>query len=368
MYTVFEKNVDMRTIQVYNENLDYDETITEVMKYKHVLYAYNHDYNFITVQLDITTKQDKNNFLHLKPVNNIFSPIIEKGRKVEKENEMVCPMYLSIKEIPKTRKDLIPMSRYLNKYVNLSYSSYLYGDSITDVEVAEDFNKKVKIVGLYDNSFSVETYNECYMLDTQLKQMNLESRNVYSDEFLKDNIMNENGVFTTAIVDKSENVSKLVKRLNDDGYLVTTSYFDNSFANKAIYLTYGSFIFIGIIVTMMLLVYITNSIKKDKFDIALYKVFGYSKQDISNIVLVKIVSVTILAFLISLILIIIGIIIANNIIQNNIEYGMLNISISIFRELMFILFIFLVFIFISQYITKKIIKLEVKDILNEDNL
>ena len=61
MDTVFRENMDMRTMLVYREDLNYEQTIDAMMSIEHVVYSYNQRYNYKAVKLDKTLKYDKNN-------------------------------------------------------------------------------------------------------------------------------------------------------------------------------------------------------------------------------------------------------------------------------------------------------------------
>ena len=133
---------------------------------------------------------------------------------------MICPLYLGKVSDPKTREDLISMKKYLNKYVNISYNSYEV-DDIRNPKVNKSFNKSIKIVGLYDNVLSSESYNECYMLSEQLIKMVDESQDVYTENFLKDNVVQNTGVFTNVILDDVENLDVVRSELEEKGYVTT---------------------------------------------------------------------------------------------------------------------------------------------------
>ena len=47
---VFKEDVDMRTILVYKEGLDYESTINDVLKINNVVFSYNQQFNYMNVK------------------------------------------------------------------------------------------------------------------------------------------------------------------------------------------------------------------------------------------------------------------------------------------------------------------------------
>ena len=104
---VFKEDVDMRTILVYKEGVDYESTINDVLKINNVVFSYNQQFNYMNVKLDIISNNELG--LNIKPATNTFSPTIIMGRKLKDFDEMICPLYLGKVSEPKTREHLISM-------------------------------------------------------------------------------------------------------------------------------------------------------------------------------------------------------------------------------------------------------------------
>ena len=367
MDTVFRENMDMRTMLVYREDLNYEQTIDAMMSIEHVVYSYNQRYNYKAVKLDKTLKYDKNNYLYIKPVSLEFSPKIVKGRAIENEGEIICPMYLSKSVTPKTKKDLLSMESYLEKEVVISYESYFI-DDMRNPEINNKFQRKLRVVGLYNNVLSYATYSECYMLDSELQEMVKESTTIYSDNFLKDNAVSEDGTYTTVIVDDIDNFMDVKTSLENQGYYITTSSVDTAFVNNLKNFSYKGLIIIAIILVGVLLLYINNIIRSNSNDIGLYKVFGYKENDIVKTLVLQISFLILISYLISLLFINVGIVVTNNIISHYIEYACLSVSLSVIHETIYLCLIILFVMAASILISQKISKMQIRSIFDESSM
>lgn len=362
---VFKEDVDMRTILVYKEGLDYESTINDVLKIDNVVFSYNQQFNYMNVKLDIISNNELG--LNIKPATNIFSPTIIMGRGLKSFDEMICPLYLGKVSDPKTREDLISMKKYLNKYVNISYNSYEV-DDIRNPKVNKSFNKSIKIVGLYDNVLSSESYNECYMLSEQLIKMVDESQDVYTENFLKDNVVQNTGVFTNVILDDVENLDVVRSELEEKGYVTTEgASFDTSFFNKLKNISYTGLIIVLALLLFVFLIFISSIVKNTKNSIALYKLFGFREKDLIFIMSFQVVFLTCLAYIISLLFLLVSVGILNSIISNYINYSCLSIFISPFHEFIYILFILVFIVISSYYISRSVSKLQIRRILADGN-
>ena len=362
---VFKEDVDMRTILVYKEGLDYESTINDVLKINNVVFSYNQQFNYMNVKLDIISNNELG--LNIKPATNTFSPTIIMGRKLKDFDEMICPLYLGKVSEPKTREHLISMKKYLNKYVNISYNSYEI-DDIRSPKVNKSFNKTIKIVGLYDNVLSSESYNECYMLSEELIKMVDESQDVYTENFLKDNVVQNTGVFTNVILDDVENLGVVRLELEEKGYVTTEgASFDTSFFNKLKNISYTGLIIVLALLLFVFLIFISSVVKNTKNSIALYKLFGFREKDLIFIMSFQVVFLTCLAYIISLLFLLVSVGILNSIISNYINYSCLSIFISLFHEVIYMLFILVFIVISSYYISRSVSKLQIRRILADGN-
>lgn len=366
LFNDYTKNYsEARSLLVYKE-MNYSDIVSDLIDREHVVIVYNQDYNMATGYLNIVNKKI---YVNIKPLNNIYSPKIISGRKVNNSNEMICPKYLAknISDLT-TISDVINMKDYVNKELNLSYKKEIFRDLYT-IDTLKEYSRKIKIVGLYDDGYSTGMFYDCYMLDETLKEIVEEERIVYSDEYLSQVKVEENGLSTSVVVDKLENVDTVSKQLKEDGYIVErqlamkTELLENiNLISKV--LTIIMFLFIIII----FVIYLGNMIKKQKRDIGLYKLFGFTNRQITNIIIFKVLTIIILSIVLEGVIIMFLLEKANLEIDKILNYAYIDLKLFLVPQFIFIVFIILLIIFISKLVMNKVCKFEVGSILNENNL
>lgn len=366
LFNDYTKNYsEARSLFVYKD-INYSNIVSDLINREHIAIVYNQDYNMATGYLNIDNKKI---YVNIKPLNNIYSPKIISGRKVNNSNEMICPKYLAknISDLT-TISDVINMKDYVDKELNLSYKKEIFRDLYT-IDTIKEYSRKIKIVGLYDDGYSTGMFYDCYMLDETLKEIVEEERIVYSDEYLSQVKVEENGLSTSVVVDKLENVDTVSKQLKEDGYIVErqlaikTELLENINLISKI-LTVIMFLFISII----FVIYLGNMIKKQKRDIGLYKLFGFTNRQITNIIIFKVLTIIILSIVLEGVIIMFLLEKANLEIDKILNYAYIDLKLFLVPQFIFIVFIILLIILISRLVINKVCKLEVGNILNENNL
>ncbi len=366
LFNDYTKNYsEARSLFVYKD-MNYSDIVSDLINREHIAIVYNQDYNMATGYLNIDNKKI---YVNIKPLNNIYSPKIISGRKVIDSNEMICPKYLAknISDLT-TISDVINMKDYVDKELNLSYKKEIFRDLYT-IDTLKEYSRKIKIVGLYDDGYSMGMFYDCYMLDETIKEIVEEERIVYSDEYLSQVKVEDNGLATSVLVDKLENVDTVSKQLKEDGYIVErqlsmkTELLENiNLISKA--LTIIMFLFISII----FVIYLGNMIKKQKRDIGLYKLFGFTNRQITNIIIFKVLTIIILSIVLEGVIIMFLLKKANLEIDKILNYAYIDLKLFLAPQFIFIVFIILLIILISKLVMNKVCKLEVGNILNENNL
>lgn len=366
LFNDYTKNYsEARSLFVYKD-INYSNIVSDLINREHIAIVYNQDYNMATGYLNIDNKKI---YVNIKPLNNIYSPKIISGRKVNDSNEMICPKYLAknISDLT-TISDVINMKDYVDKELNLSYKKEIFRDLYT-IDTIKEYSRKIKIVGLYDDGYSTGMFYDCYMLDETLKEIVEEERIVYSDEYLSQVKVEENGLSTSVVVDKLENVDTVSKQLKEDGYIVErqlaikTELLENINLISKI-LTIIMFLFISII----FVIYLGNMIKKQKRDIGLYKLFGFTNRQITNIIIFKVLTIIILSIVLEGVIIMFLLEKANLEIDKILNYAYIDLKLFLVPQFIFIVFIIMLIILISRLVINKVCKLEVGNILNENNL
>ena len=334
----------------------------EIMDHKHIIYTYNPTDLYLIAKTSIS---DKNNTLNIaiKPIMKGYYPNLISGKIATKENEIICPKYLTNGT---TKEELIDISKYLDKEINISYDKIIRED-IDTIRILKTFKKDITITGIYTNAISHDSYTECYMDAKYLKTLVEESKEEYSNLFKETTTVTDDWA-NIAIVDEVKNVDSTIKQLTESGYSVTRGYdIDYNYINIIKKISYICLIIVLILLLTISIIYINNIIKKDKINLGIMKVSGYKNKDISSIVLYKILIIIFLGYIVSFILTIITKNITQKLISNYLKYSFIELEISLILEFAYLLFIFSIIVLTSMNITKKIYKLEVRKILNENN-
>lgn len=370
------KNILARTYFIFNEDqlagkeTNLEKIVFDVRKIPHVIHSYNDQYaTLMAANIDEVNSKNEDKTLYIKTVTDSFSPSISLGRKVKNESEIICPRFLKASNDAKSTKDVISMEKFLNKEITLSYYQF-YWETPSRPKIANTFHKKVKLVGVFDNVLSLETYNECYMKEEIVRKMFLEREDIYSQEFLAGNYVYSDGNATEVIVDELKNMESVKNELIKAGYDVSDVglSFDWKFINKIKKISLVVFFALLVVILIVFGIYINIFLKKQKNFIALYKNFGYSNHHLSIIYKIQILYYSLISFILSLLVCLIGVKIANRIISYNLEYFYVRLSVSIWLEFVFFFFIIGIIYLVSGKINKKISSFEIREIFNEDSI
>lgn len=352
---LFVHKIDTSTGKLY----DYNKLIEELDKYEHIEYFYNTDYNYQVAKFNF----NDNISISLLPLKKgmILNTIY--GRNIKSNNEIICPLFITPNNNDKV-ENLIDMKDFLNKEVTLSYEQ-LRVINVNKIILENEFNRNFKIVGLYQSVFSSTDNNNCYMLDGMLKMIHDESSTIYNDEYQ----LVPNSRSTIVIVDKVENVNTVYQELINNGFSASVSLeIDYPIINMFKYISYVILFLILICILIITNIYIKNIIKDKEYEIGLYKSFGYKNKTIVTIFKTFITIITLLAYIIGVIILLIIIHISNNIISSYISLSLLTLKLSFIIEIIYTTLIFSVFYINIFILSRKIYKMEVRDILNENDI
>ena len=363
--TYFVLNQD----QVNGEITDLGKIIEDLRKFPHIVHSYNQQYTQVSVNIDEVYPDSQEYLTYIRTVTDTFSPNITDGRKVENEDEIICPRYLQKNFDATKTSETIDMAEYLNKELTISYVKLHFTD-VFEADIEKEYTKKVKLVGIYDNIPSLITFNECYMLEDVVREMFIETEPTYSEEFLEDNQVWTYGTATEVIVDKVENMELVKEELTEAGYYVSDPAlsFRYDVINRVNYTAIIGFIVLLYIILIVFNIYVSIFIRKNKNLVALFKTFGYSKRNISIIFLLQILSYLIISFILSLILANVVIVIGNNIISSYLDYFYVSFRISYLYELLFVVLLLLIILISYFKINRVINKYSILEIFYENNI
>lgn len=356
---------ESRTLVVYKK-MNYVDIINDLKNREHIDVAYNQNYNIATGELEISNEKIN---INIKPLSQEYSPKIISGRIAKNNNEIICPKYLAINdnEIKKI-SDLVKIENYINDNLKLNYNKEIFVD-LYQIDIYEKYSRNVKIVGLYDDGYSMGMFSDCYMPEDNVKIIAEEQKTIYSDKYLSQVKVQDDSLASFVVVDELKNVDIVSKKLVDDGYIVEkqltmkTDLLDN--VNK---ISRILFIVMFLFTTIIFIIYLSNMVKSQKKEIGLYKMFGFTNKEVTNIVIFEMLTIFVISAVIEFIIIILLLNKGNFEIDKILDYAYIDLKLFFVPQSIFYISLLLIGLIISKIAMNKVFHLDVGRILNENNL
>ena len=362
-----------RTIYVANlEEEDRTTFFDRLYQYDHISYVYNNYKLYKDLYFNNFPIEGNTFSTIILPIGGDFKLNIVKGHDIQDDYDIICPVNMVIQlgnnnGVLPTEDDLYDISDWVGKEIDVTY----YKKKMKNLEegsIINTYNKKFKLVGVYDTVNSYDSYSTCYMKDNVLEDIVDESQTIYMGEYKS--ITEHMESTYKIIVDDPRNTKQVYQQLVDDGWEYPTMAYDTDLtAFKIIDI-------VVLVVTLLVLVlsclifyiFLNKNIKDYQYDIGLYKTFGFKNKIISKIMLYQSLILSVFSYILCLITSIIVCYVIDMSLNNDLNNLWLNALISpIYMIIIFIVMILLIII-IARRGTKKIEKMEVKKIFDEDNI
>ena len=340
--SVVENNIQFRTFN-FNDFSEEKKDYEKVSKIDHIVEII--DNRFYTTAFDTDIKiNGVNGRLGLSYGTKNIVPKTIVGKNIEDLNpgEIICPY----KFIPDSDSSSIFSSLDENKIIDSSKSLNLEFNALikrretileNNQPVEQEINetKKLKIVGLYDNTLMLNDYNSCYALPKDMEDIhNLQASTSFPEVIGSYNV----------VVDKESNVEKVRKEITSLGIEVgeTNGSIDKKVLKPIILVAKLLFAIIFITACIILFNYINKRIKDEKKYFGILRAGGYNKKEIITKEITTSNFLVAISFIFSFIIYNILFIILNNTLFKMFSYMGFAIKNSIVITL--ILFILIVFI------------------------
>ena len=362
-----------RTIYVANlEEEDRTTFFDRLYQYDHISYVYNNYKLYKDLYFNNFPIEGNTFSTIILPIGGDFKLNIVKGHDIQDDYDIICPVNMVIQlannnDVLPTSDDLYDISDWVGKEIDVTY----YKKKMKNLEegsIINTYNQKFKLVGVYDTVNSYDSYSTCYMKDNVLEDIVDESQTIYMGEYKS--ITEHMESTYKIIVDDPRNTKQLYQQLVDDGWEYPTMAYDTDLtAFKIIDI-------VVLVVTLLVLVlsclifyiFLNKNIKDYQYDIGLYKTFGFKNKVISKIMLYQSLILSVFSYILCLITSIIACYVIDMSLNNDLNNLWLNALISpIYMIIIFIVMILLIMI-IARRGTKKMEKMEVKKIFDEDNI
>ncbi|MDD2409199.1 MAG: hypothetical protein PHD03_00540 [Bacilli bacterium] len=172
---LINKNIGFRTLNVTaNENLN-DEISNKILNINHVVDVYSSEYHSITVISSDFKNDNLSGVVELTygAKSMLPSNIIGRSIKDNEKNVAICPINFFPDDLASDlfiNKDfIIDGHDILDKEFSVEYYSYRFED--TNLIQEQKFEKKFKIVGLYDSKVVMNNKNQCYIQVSDIKEI-----------------------------------------------------------------------------------------------------------------------------------------------------------------------------------------------------
>lgn len=288
--TSISQNIGFRTIVVITENND-QEKIKQIMKMDNVIDVYPSENSKIKLEIEsFLNKKINGGYVTIKRSTDGTLPFIVKisGKINNKRNYAICPSkfypYDDVGKIDKNK--IISGNEIIGSTFKLRYYDYKF-DKNKRPTISNSYFKEFEIIGLYDNSKTMDDSGTCYVNYTELDDIintTLTLRNE-NKNYNNGNVSVSIETSIDVVVDESSNVNSVIDNLNKTGHQVVG--LNSSLDVGLIKIIYTSVIVV-MFITIFSLTFVSVSFIKKKFlteetNIGLSKILGYCKRDLISI-------------------------------------------------------------------------------------
>lgn len=342
----FKYNINFRTLELLNP--DEIDDIKKIENFDHVVVVYKMSEYIASVTFDDYKNDNLDGDVKLIAYSNKLMPNIIKGKMVENDNDIICPINIITDSSVGAREDLNK-----NDYINLEKKiGAKIGVTYYNIKNKTTYADELIIKGLYDPSIYVLDKNTCFASNEKIEEINI-NRNSYIDS-------KELMFLPRIIIDNYDNVKIVKDNLIKNGYMVNEmSNFDISLIN--LINIGGSIIIIISLLGLFIIIILSalKSIKNNKEELVILKILGFKEKDIFRIKYNEMFLKISLSMLIGLII---------YLILYKYIYSLINETIALNFKLEFayefIIYYILIIVFIFIFVYKKIHKniREIRDI------
>ncbi len=301
-----------RTLNVYY-NTDIIQSRNEVVEnmknVNHIIEAYPQSGVFGGKIINVTQISDngKKDFIDLgiRACSNGNTPKVLAGSTFKKNDAkvgIIPKLFYPNSDFKisysKENVDFIDGEKMIGKTIVIRYYAYDFSDE-GQPKVVKSFDYHFKVVGVYD---AVKNYDDPFCVYLPYRDVLNMQNNV--EKYSKGLAKSVNNA-VTAVVDKSQNTNKVIKKLNEIGYSANALSNANGSADQTSYI-----VIIGLILGMLLLILAfvvvslttISSIKKRTPEIGMLKAIGYTNKNITGIICFEMLLISIISLIIVLII------------------------------------------------------------------
>lgn len=287
--SLINNDITERYINVESKIGEVDKTKADIenLNISNVVYVFASSNDTLEI-LDITNNKDINGTITLYGLYPGINADVIKGKKDLNDNEMICSdaFYPGYYE-NKTSNELYDMSKYLNSDFIIKTEKILLTDNF-EHKVIKDDSYTLKLVGLYNQKNNLMGYDVCYTNKNtfeKIKSMNslaYESKNTETNYYEYMGYENKKDVIV--LVNNYKERQNVLKVLREKGYNANIIYeYDTEYLDNMCLIVKIITIILTVGFCIIMLLFITKTVRKDMATISLYKIIGYKNNIVHKI-------------------------------------------------------------------------------------
>ena len=249
----------------------------------------------------------------------------------------------------------INMTDKIGNKLHISFNQK-YVKSSNEVNIINNYDYDLNLVGTYDTNEELTGYNKCYISKYLFEKLSSESEIKYSQEYLNSKEKYDSYPPVLVLVDDFKNVDTVMKVLEDASLNTYIPELDLEFYETIF--KYMNFATIIIVVASVFSIYyfIKSTLIESIKNIALYQVIGYNLKDIKKIYIIEYIIKIIISLFISFVISIILKNIGMFLLSSDPNYSVLKLSLSLYEVLIYLIIIIVIVYLVIKILFKKIAK------------
>ena len=237
---------------------------------------------------DITNDKDIKGTITLYGLYPSINVEVIKGRKILNDDEMICSdnFYAGYYD-NKSSSELYDMRKYLDTDFKFHTEKMLLTDDFNH-HTLEEKDYSLKLVGLYNQKSNLMGYDVCYTNQNTFEKLNNMNKLSYESADTKSKYYQymgyEDKEDLIVLVDNYKVRNAVLNILKDKGYNAKIVYeYDREYLNNMCLIVKIITIILTVGFCLIMLLFITKTVRKDMPTIALYKIIGYKNNIVRKI-------------------------------------------------------------------------------------
>lgn len=360
------KNIGFRTLSVSPKHDKEDLGLSELISLEHVIDVYSFQYGSMSGESSFKNENIEGTIELLYGSPDI-QPNVIMGRGFESDdsNVAICPNIFypdsSAYELQLDNKYVINGDSLLNNEFEVYYTESVFDIDTNIFEDGKKFTKKFKVIGIYDNTSTMNFNNQCYIMSNDIKQMVSEAGS---------NNMGANSYpYFDLVVDNVDNIEDVTEKIKDLGFnkVSVKNYFDSDMKKT---IEISSIIIVTILVFLTIIIsssYIKKLVINDSWKIGMLKTLGYNQKDVLKKYFGEVSLINVFAYLFSFLIFGIIFLLLKFTILSFVQYIGVNIRVSLFPVIVTFIIIVIIPILIMFYTIYKYSKQNIIDLLRKSD-